>query len=57
MLSSFRHATETIIVVGEVVLARLFYKLKKPWPVILRDIPENERDPKNPKRLEVVLAQ
>lgn len=57
MLSSFRHATETIIVVGEVVLARLFYKLKKPSPVVLRYIPESERNPGNPKRLEVVLTQ
>lgn len=57
MLSSFRQVTENIILVGEIVLARLFYKLKKPWPVVLRDIPENERDPANPKRFEVVLAQ
>lgn len=55
LLGSMNQALESIIVVGEMVLVRLFYEFKPRFPLEVRDIPEAKRDPMNVKRFEVAL--
>jgi hypothetical protein len=47
---------EGIIRLGEDILAGLFHKLKGNFPLVLYEIPAEERDPQCPKRLRVGLA-
>jgi hypothetical protein len=56
LLRSMDHITESIIVLREMVLVRLFYEFKPPFPVEVREIPPERRDPKNVKRLEVTFT-
>lgn len=47
---------EGIIKLGEEVLAGLFYKLKDNFPLVIYEIPAEERDPNCPMRLRVGLG-
>ncbi len=56
LLDSMNQAVESIIVIGEMVLIRLFYEFKPRFPLEVREIPEERRDPRNVKRFEVALV-
>jgi len=47
---------EGIIKLGEDILVMLFYKFKSGFPLAIFEIPEDQRDPSCPKRLQVSLA-
>lgn len=49
-------AIEGVTQLGESVLVGLFYKFKPPFPLVVIEIPEKDRDPNFPKRLRVGLA-
>jgi len=53
ILPDFDDIIEKIIVLGENILVRIFYKLKVDLPLEVREIPANLRDPNNPRRLTV----
>jgi hypothetical protein len=55
ILDSMDAVIDNIIVLGEMVLVRLFYEFKPPFPVEVREIPPERRDPRNARRLEVAL--
>lgn len=48
---------EGIIELGEDILVGLFYKLKDDFPVVICEIPAEQRDPSCPIRLRVTLPQ
>lgn len=56
MLPDFDTIIDKTIVLGENVLIRLFYKLRGSPLVEIQEIPMEERDPSNPRRLTVRLA-
>lgn len=56
MLPDFETIIDKSIVLGENVLIRLFYKLRGSPLVEIQEIPMEERDPSNPRRLTVRLA-
>jgi hypothetical protein len=56
MLPEMDDIIEGIIRLGEDILAGLFHKLKGNFPLVLYEIPAEERDPQCPKRLRVGLA-
>jgi len=47
---------ESIIQLGESILAGLFYQFKPAFPLVIFEIPEKDRDPKFPKRLRVGVS-
>ena len=49
-------AIERIIELGEEILVCLFYKFRPNFPFVVIEIPKEQRDPNNPKRLRVGLA-
>jgi hypothetical protein len=55
ILPDFDDIIEKIIVLGENILVRIFYKLKVSLPFEVIEIPANQRDPDNPCRLRVEL--
>jgi hypothetical protein len=56
MLPDLDTAIDRLIVLGENVLIRLFYKLKRNFPLEIQEIPVEKRGPTCPKRLVVGLA-
>lgn len=56
MLPDFDRIIENTIVLGENILARLFYKLRSTALVEIHEIPADQRDPSCPRRLIVGLA-
>jgi hypothetical protein len=57
MIPEMDDIIESIIRLGEDILAGLFHKLKGNFPLALYEIRVDERDPACPKRLRVGLAQ
>jgi len=56
ILRELSEIIDRIIELGEQVLTELFYKLKDDFPLVIREIPIEERDPSCPTRLRVSLA-
>jgi len=56
ILADMGEIIERTIELGEDVLTELFYKLKDDSPLVIREIPVEERDPACPIRLRVSLA-
>lgn len=54
--SDMETVIEKCIELGEEILACLFYKFKPNFPMIIYEIPREQRDPSCPKRLRVGLA-
>ena len=57
ILGDMKEIVEGIIELGEEVLAGLFYKLKLNLPLVINEIPAQERDPACPIRLRVGFAK
>jgi hypothetical protein len=57
IVGEMKEIVEGIIELGEEVLAGLFYKLKHNFPLMIYEIPVEERDPTCPTRLRVGFAQ
>lgn len=57
ILTGMGEIIDRIIELGEEVLTELFYKLKQDFPLVIREIPFEERDPSCPIRLRVSLAR
>ena len=57
IVTEMTEIVERIIELGEDVLAGLFYKLKHNFPLVIYEIPAEERDPACPTRLRVGFAQ